>query len=119
MRFRLLADAVVIFHLAFVLFVALGGLLVLRWPRLAWLHLPAAIWGSWIEISGWICPLTPFENWLREHGGAVAYTGSFVDRYVIPVVYPQSLTRQVQWLLAALVIGVNAIVYLFVWRRRR
>jgi uncharacterized protein DUF2784 len=118
MRFRLLADVVVIFHLTFVLFVALGGLLVLRWPRLAWLHLPAVVWGAWIEISGRICPLTPLENWLREQGGGVAYEASFVDQYVIPVVYPASLTRQVQWLLAGLVIGVNAFVYLFAWRRR-
>jgi hypothetical protein len=118
MRFRLLADVVVIFHLTFVLFVTLGSLLVLRWSRLAWLHLPAVVWGAWIEISGRICPLTPLENWLREQGGGVAYEASFVDQYVIPVVYPASLTRQVQWLLAGLVIGVNAFVYLFAWRRR-
>ena len=80
MRFRLLADAVVVLHLAFVLFVGLGGLLVVRRPRLAWMHLPAVVWGAWIEFSGWTCPLTPFENWLREQGGDAAYTASFVDQ---------------------------------------
>jgi hypothetical protein len=117
MRFRLLADAVVVLHLAFVLFVGLGGLLVVRRPRLAWLHLPAVVWGAWIELSGWTCPLTPFENWLREQGGGAAYTASFVDQYVMPLVYPASLSRRIQWLLGGLVLGVNAIVYLIVWRR--
>ena len=119
MRFRVLADAIVILHLSFVLFVGLGGLLVLRWPRVACVHLPAVVWGAWIEMAGWICPLTPLENWLRERGGGVAYTASFVDQYVMPVVYPAALTRQIQWLLAGFVVGVNAIVYLSVWRRLR
>jgi Protein of Unknown function (DUF2784) len=119
MLFRLLADATVVLHLAFVLFVVLGALLVVRRPRLAWIHLPAVVWSAWIEFSGWSCPLTPFENWLREQGGGVASTASFVDQYVIPVVYPASLSRHVQWLLGVLVLGVNALAYLFVWRRLR
>ena len=106
---RLLADAVVVFHFAFVLFVVLGGLLVLRQPKLAWVHLPAAVWGAWIEFAGWICPLTPFENWLREQGGQASYTATFVDQYVMPVLYPASLSRQVQCLLGGLVLGVNAV----------
>ena len=81
------------------------------------MHLPAVVWGVWIEVSGWTCPLTPFENWLREQGGDAVYTASFVDQYVMPVVYPASLSRRIQWLLGGLVLGVNAIVYLFVWRR--
>jgi hypothetical protein len=119
MPFRLLADTVVVFHLAFVLFVVLGGVLVLRWPRLPWVHLPAVAWGAWIEWADWVCPLTPLENWLREQGGGTVYTASFVDQYVMPVLYPASLTRQVQWLLGSIVLGVNTIVYLFVWRRHR
>ena len=118
MCYRLLADAIVALHLGFVLFVVFGGLLVLRWRRLAWVHLPAAIWGAWIEFAGWICPLTPLENWLREQGGGAAYTGSFVDRYLMPVLYPSALTREVQWALGAFVVLINAAVYLALWRRR-
>jgi hypothetical protein len=118
MWFRFLADLIVIVHLAFVLFVVFGGLLVLRWRRVAWLHLPAAIWGAWIEFAGWLCPLTPLENWLRERGGRPAYTSSFVERYIIPTLYPDSLSREVQWLLGGLVLLVNGLVYLMVLRRR-
>ena len=82
MAFRLLADATVVAHLAFVLFVVAGGLLVLRWPRVAWAHVPAVAWGAWVEFAGWICPLTPLENWLRARGGQTAYTASFIDQYV-------------------------------------
>ncbi len=118
MWFRFLADLTVIVHLAFVLFVVFGGLLVLRWRRVAWLHLPAAAWGAWIEFAGWICPLTPLENWLRERGGRPAYTSSFVERYLIPTLYPDSLSREVQWVLGGLVLLVNGLVYLMVLRRR-
>jgi Protein of Unknown function (DUF2784) len=119
MWFRFLADLTVIVHLAFVLFVVFGGLLVLRWRRVAWLHLPAAVWGAWIEFAGWLCPLTPLENWLRERGGRPAYTSSFVERYIIPTLYPDSLSREVQWVLGGLVLLVNGLVYLVVLRRRR
>ena len=119
MWFRFLADLTVIAHLAFVLFVVFGGLLVLRWRRVAWLHLPAAGWGAWIEFAGWLCPLTPLENWLRERGGRPAYTSSFVERYIIPTLYPDSLSREVQWVLGGLVLLVNGLVYLMVLRRRR
>ena len=118
MGFRLLADAIVVLHLAFVLFVALGGLLVLRWPRLAWLHLPAAIWGSWIEISGWICPLTPFENWLRVQAGATPYTTGFLEHYLLPVLYPVAMTRNLQIATGAFVLGVNGLIYWRLARRR-
>ena len=119
MWFRFLADLTVIAHLAFVLFVVFGGLLVLRWRRVAWLHLPAAGWGAGIEFAGWLCPLTPLENWLRERGGRPAYTSSFVERYIIPTLYPDSLSREVQWVLGGLVLLVNGLVYLMVLRRRR
>lgn len=113
----LAADALVVLHLAFVAFVVLGGLLVLRWPSLAWVHVPAAIWGAWIEFAGWICPLTPLENRLREEAGQQGYATSFVEHYLLPVLYPASLTREMQWLLGGVVIAVNAVVYVVIWRR--
>jgi hypothetical protein len=118
MMYRVLADAVVIFHATFVLFVVAGGLLVLEWPRLAWLHLPCAVWGALIEIGGWICPLTPLENALRHRAGETGYSGGFVEHYVLRVLYPSGLTRTVQWVLAALVVIVNVTVYAVLLRRR-
>lgn len=105
------ANAVVLLHLGFIVFVALGGLLALRWPRVAWAHLPAAVWGILIELTGWVCPLTPLENWLRAAAGDPAYTGGFIDRYIMPIVYPAGLTRGMQLALAATVIVVNLIIY--------
>ena len=118
MIYRLLADATVVLHLGFVLFVIGGGILVWRHPRLAWLHVPAALWGALIEFAGWVCPLTPLENWLREQGGQQAYAASFVEHYLIPVLYPESLTRVVQWVLGGLVLLVNVIFYALILRRR-
>lgn len=115
----LAADALVVLHLAFVAFVVLGGLLVLRWRWLAWVHIPAAIWGAWIEFAGWICPLTPLENRLRAQAGQQGYGTSFVEHYLLPVLYPAALTRELQWLLGGVVIAVNAAVYLIVWRRSK
>jgi hypothetical protein len=117
--FRLLADLTVVVHLAFVLFVLLGGLLVLRRPRVAWLHLPAVAWGAWIEFAGAICPLTPLENWLRTEAGGAAYASSFTERYLLPVLYPASLSRESQWLIGALVLVVNAALYASIARRHR
>ena len=111
MVFRWLADAVALFHAAFVLFVVLGGLLVLRWRRVAWLHVPAAIWGVLIEYGGWICPLTPLENALRERAGQAGYSGGFVEHYVLRALYPAGLTREVQWVLGGLVLLINGLVY--------
>jgi Protein of Unknown function (DUF2784) len=117
---RLAADAVALLHLAFVLFVAVGGLLVLRWPRLAWLHLPAAAWGAWVECAGWICPLTPLENQLRQAVGESGYAGGFIDHYLWPLLYPTGLTREVQWALGAGVLALNGAVYgLLLVRRAR
>lgn len=117
MLFRILADATVVLHLAFVIFVVLGGILVLRRRRLAWAHIPAAIWGAWIEFAGWICPLTPLENRLRELGGQAAYPSTFVEHYVLPVLYPTSLSRELQWILGGIVVLVNAVVYAIVARQ--
>jgi hypothetical protein len=115
----ILAGVVVGLHLGFVLFVVLGGLLVLRWPRLAWVHLPAAVWGALIEFAGWVCPLTPLENHLRRAAGTAEYAGGFVEHYLLPVLYPVGLTRGTQYLFGAFVVGVNAAVYWWVWRRTR
>ena len=105
------ADIVVLLHLAFILFVAAGGLLFLRWPRLAWAHVPAIVWGAMVELAGWVCPLTPLENRLRAAAGDAAYTGSFIDRYIMPIVYPSGLTRGMQLSLGCAVIVVNLAVY--------
>jgi Protein of Unknown function (DUF2784) len=115
--YRILADAVVVLHFAFVLFVVLGGLLALRWPRAAWIHLPAAIWGAGIEFVGGICPLTPLENRLRRLGGEGGYAGGFVEHYVIPVLYPEALTRDIQYILGGIVIALNVTIYSIVLRR--
>lgn len=119
MVYRLLADGVVVLHLAFTVFVVAGGLLVARWPRVAALHLPAAAWGALIEFGGWICPLTPLENSLRMRGGQAGYAGGFVERYLLAVLYPDGLTREIQVALGVLVLAVNAGVYAWVFARRR
>jgi hypothetical protein len=119
MPLRLAADAVLLLHLGFIAFVLLGGLLALRWPRAAWVHLPAAAWGVWIELSGALCPLTPLENRLRAAAGQAGYEGGFIEHYLLALIYPAGLTREVQWVLAALVVATNLAIYAWVWRRRR
>ncbi|WP_454711475.1 DUF2784 domain-containing protein [Cupriavidus nantongensis] len=114
-----LADLVVIVHGLFIVFVVAGGLLALRWPRVAWLHLPAAVWGVLIEWSGWICPLTPLENLLRRAAGQAGYSGGFVERYLLPLIYPAGLTPAVQLWLGLVVLAVNVAIYALWWRRRR
>ena len=115
---RLLADLVLILHLAFVVFVLCGGLFVLKWRWIAWLHLPAAFWGAVVEFTGWICPLTPLENWLRAQGGEATYRSDFIAQYLLPVLYPDNLTRGIQLLLGTMVIVLNAAVYWWLWRRQ-
>jgi len=109
--YGLLADLVVVAHLAFVLFVALGGLSVWRWPRLAWVHLPAVAWGVTVEWSGAICPLTPLELSLRRHGGQAGYDGDFIEQYLLPMLYPAGLTREMQLALGGAVLGLNLLFY--------
>ena len=118
MRWRLLADLVLLLHLAFVLFVVLGGLLVLRWPRLARLHVPIALYGATIEFLGFTCPLTPLENRYRRLGGQSGYAGGFVEHYVTSLIYPDGLTRGIQVALGIAVLVLNAVVYTVVLRRR-
>ncbi len=119
MIFSLLADAVLVAHGTFVLFVVLGGLLVLRWPRAAWGHVPCALWGAWVEFAGWICPLTPLEVDLRMRAGEVGYAGGFIERYVTSALYPQGLTREIQVALGVAVITVNVAVYVVAIRRAK
>jgi len=119
MLFNVLAKAVLILHAAFVVFVLFGGLLALRWRRLPWWHLPSVLWVILIELNGWICPLTPLENRLREAAGAQGYSGGFIEHYLLPLVYPPGLTPGLQALFAAIVTGVNIVVYGLLWRTRR
>ena len=119
MSHRYLADAVLLLHLGFILFVVCGGFLVWRWPRLAWLHLPAAAWGAYVEISGRLCPLTPLENHLRRLAGESGYPGSFVEHYLLPIVYPEALTRELQVAMGLGVLLVNAAAYGWGHHRRR
>jgi hypothetical protein len=122
MLHRWLADLVLVIHLAFIVFVVLGGLAVLWCPRLAWAHLPTAAWGVIIEWSGWMCPLTPLENHFRQLGGEAGYEGGFIEHYVWPLIYPHGLTREIQLVLGAIVLVVNLLVYwrvVVLWRRRR
>jgi hypothetical protein len=115
----MLADLVVVLHFLFVMFVVFGGLLALRWPKVAYVHLPVAAYGALIELVGWVCPLTPLEKRLREGAGLEAYEGGFVEHYILPVLYPSGLTRGVQLVLGALVIGVNVIIYGVIASRHR
>jgi uncharacterized protein DUF2784 len=116
--YRLLADLVLVLHLGFILFVALGGILV-RWRRpAAFVHLPCAAYGAAIELWGWTCPLTPLENRLRGLGGEPGYTGGFIEHYLVPLVYPDPLTHGMQLLLGLLVVVANAGIYLWALRRR-
>jgi hypothetical protein len=118
--YRALADLILALHLVFVLFVVLGGLLVLRSPRAAWIHIPAAIWGVLIEYTGWICPLTPLENSLRTRGGEAGYNGGFIEHYIQPLLYPAGLTRSTQVVLGSLVLALNLTAYgIMVSRMRR
>jgi hypothetical protein len=111
MLYRIFADIVIVIHLAFVLFAVFGGLLVLRWKRWACLHVPAVLWAALIEFAGWVCPLTPLENWLREKGGAIAYRSGFVEHYILPLLYPAVLTRSLQIVLGLFVLGINLGIY--------
>jgi hypothetical protein len=117
--YRVLADLVVGLHVVFVVFVVAGGLVVLRWPKVAFVHLPAAVWGAAIEFAGWICPLTPLENSLRRQAGQSGYSTGFIEHYLLPVLYPSALTRNIQLLLGVVVIVVNLAIYLYVLRSRQ
>lgn len=113
MPYALLADAVVLLHLAFVAFAVAGGFLAWRWQRLLWLHVPVLAWAAWIELSGGVCPLTPLENALRRRAGESGYSVGFIEHYLLPLLYPVGLTRETQWVLAAGLLVINVVAY---WR---
>jgi Protein of Unknown function (DUF2784) len=117
MPYRLLADLVLVLHAGFVVFVVLGALLALRWPRVAWVHVPVVLWGAGIEFVGGICPLTPLENHWRRLAGEQGYPGGFVEHYIVSALYPDGLTRNVQIVLGALVVAVNVAIYAWALRR--
>ena len=118
MLYRLAADLIVVLHLGFVVFVVGGGLLALKWRRLAYIHIPAALWGAWIEFAGWICPLTPLENHLRGLAGDAGYAGGFIEHYITKVLYPAGLTPAIQVTLGAVIVVVNGVVYWMYFARR-
>ena len=117
--YNILADVIVGTHFLFIVFVVCGGLLVIRWPKIAFIHLPAAIWGAAVELFGWICPLTPFENHFRSLAGISSYEGDFIVRYLIPIIYPDNLTINIQIFLGILVIVINVIFYFIAVRKNR
>src|ERR1700691_226318 len=119
MGWRILADLLVVLHLAFAAFVVFGGFLAWQWRRAGFVHLPALAWGFWVETSGQICPLTPLENHFRHLAGQVGYQGGFLDHYLVPVLYPPGLTRPDQWVLAVLLFAINIAAYGALLRPRR
>lgn len=119
MPYKILAELILLIHFSFILFVVFGGFVALKWKKLIYFHIPAALWGVVIEITGWVCPLTPLEIELRVRAGSGFYTGSFIDQYLTPIVYPHGLTREIQYYLAAGVIIINAAAYYLVWKKYR
>lgn len=119
MYYIIAADLLLVFHLGFVCFVVAGGLLVLKWRWLMLLHLPAAVWGALIEFQGWLCPLTPWEQQFRLAAGQAGYHGSFIEHYLLPVIYPPGLEHNTQLILGSVVVVINAVVYGWVIIRSR
>ncbi len=111
MIYRILADLVVLIHFSFIIFVVTGGFFVIKWQKVLFFHIPAVVWGVLIEFTGWICPLTPLENELRLAGGEAGFTGGFIDKYIVALIYPEELTRSVQILLGFVVIVINVSIY--------
>ena len=117
MFYLALANLVAVTHLAFIVFVLLGSLLTLRWRWVPWVHVPAAAWGAAVEFFGWICPLTPLEIALRRASGLAGYSGGFIERYLMPVLYPEALTREIQLLLGCALVILNLAIYFLIGRR--
>lgn len=116
MLYRIAADIVILLHFAFIVFALAGGLLAFKWRWIMWLHIPAAIWAAVIIMLGWICPLTPLENMLRQAGGVEAYSSGFIEYYLLPVIYPSGLDREMFIVMGIVVIVINAIVYTLLFR---
>ncbi len=119
MLLRIAADLIVLVHFAFVIFVVAGGLLALKWPKMAYLHIPAAVWGAWIGFANWICPLTPLENHLHRLAGEAGYAGGFIEHYINRILYPAGLTAGMRVILGVAVVAANLLVYGVYFARRR
>ena len=119
MFYRIAADVVLVTHFLFIVFVVLGGLLVMRYRRIVWIHVPAAVWGVGIELVGAVCPLTTVENWLRRSAGDSGYAGGFVEHYIVPLIYPSGLTRSLQFWLAGVALSINLLIYGLIYYRHR
>ena len=119
MFYGFLADVVLVVHFVFVLFSVSGGFLALKCPRIAWLHIPVAVWAVLVELAGWICPLTPLEHWLRTQAGATVEEIGFIEQYLVPILYPTPLTRPLQMALGGFVLGLNALIYGWILCRGR
>ena len=117
MIFHIMADLVVLLHFLFICFVVGGGLLAFKWPRILFFHFPAALWGMLIEFYGWICPLTPLEHYLRIRAGTTGYSEGFIEHYLLPIIYPNGLTREIQIILGFIVILINLVIYTLVFSR--
>ena len=116
MQYRIAATAVALFHAAYILFVVLGGLLVIHRRKLAWIHVPAAMWGILVEFGGLYCPLTDIENSLLRRAGAAGYSGGFIAHYIFAIIYPTGLTRGMELAIGVFVLAVNALIYARVLR---
>ena len=116
---RILADSVLVIHLLFILFAVTGAFVALRWRFLVWVHLPCALWAAAIVLGGWICPLTPLEIFLRRCAGQAGYSGGFIQHYLLPIIYPHGLTREIQIGLGLGVVAVNLVAYSLLWRKRK
>ncbi len=122
MFYWIAANLLVVVHLGFICFVLIGGFLVLRWRWLVFLHIPAVVWGVLIEYRGWLCPLTPWEQQLRQAGGMAGYSGGFIEHYLLPILYPAYVSRDVQLILGTFVIVINLAIYgllIMRWVRRK
>ena len=119
MIYSFLADLLVVFHLVFILYVIAGALLIFKWAKTLWLHLPSCFWGMTVEFTGWTCPLTPWEIQLRRLAGEEGYSGSFIEHYLIPIIYPSGLNREIQMLLGSTVLIVNLSLYTLILIKRR
>ncbi len=111
MIYSILADALLVIHLIFIIFVLLGGILIIKWRWVVYLHLPTAAWGILVEFNHWICPLTPWENALRRAAGDISYETSFIEHYLLPLIYPSNLTNELQIILGSLIIIINLMIY--------
>lgn len=119
MTYRIVADMIVLIHFGFILFVGVGGFLVIKWQNIAFLHIPAVIWGALIEFTGGICPLTPLENKFRLAGGEAGFSGGFIEKYIISFIYPDELTRGLQTVIGFAVILINVSIYGYLLHRRK